>query len=67
MNFKQSKNDNWADQMLVEKYILQNDFTYVAPRTYECPGGHIWNECHIIDSINNMTLEQQLDLSKYGE
>ena len=28
ITFKQSKNENWADEALVEKYILMNDFEY---------------------------------------
>ena len=70
ITFKQSENENWADEALVEKYILMNDFIRVAtgfPNTYECPGGHIWNEGHIIDEINNMTIDQINELSKYGE
>ena len=67
ITFKQSENENWADEALVEKYILMNDFEYKVPDLYECPGGHIWHTSHIIDEINNMTIDQINELSKYGE
>ena len=44
-----------------------NDFLYVAEDHYECPGGHLWHVSHIIDEINNMTIDQINELSKYGE
>ena len=65
--WQQSKNNNWADEALVEKYILQNDFQYVCEDHYECPGGHLWHVSHIIDEINDMTIDQINELSKYGE
>ena len=65
--FIQSENEHWADKVLVEKYILKNDFLYVAEDHYECPGGHLWHVSHIIDEINNMTIDQINELSKYGE
>ena len=67
ITMKKSTNENWADEALVEKYILMNDFEYKAPDLYECPGGHIWHESHIVDEINNMTIEEINELSKYGE
>ena len=67
ITFKQSENNNWADEALVEKYILMNDFQSLGPDTYECPGGHIWHESHIVDEINTMTIDQINELSKYGE
>ena len=58
---------SWADKILVEKYILQNDFQKVGPDMYECPGGHIWLDMDIITEINHMTIDQINELSKYGE
>ena len=44
-----------------------NDFQYVCEDHYECPGGHLWHVSHIIDEINDMTIDQINELSKYGE
>ena len=44
-----------------------NDFEYKGPDLYECPGGHIWHVSQIADEIDNMTIDQINELSKYGE
>ena len=67
ITFNKSENNNWADEALVEKYVLMNDFECKGPDTYECPGGHVWHVSHIIDEIDSMTIDQINELSKYGE
>ena len=62
-----TNNKNWADVALVEKYVLMYDFECKGPDLYECPGGHIWHESNIVDEIDNMTIEEINELSKYGE
>ena len=67
ITFKQSENNNWADEALVEKYILMNDFQSLGGDYYECPGGHVWHTSNIIDEFEHMTIDQINELSKYGE